>query len=160
MFLHYPFFLTSHWMKNPIHFGIQSSPNTISVKEQCFFSIEFFLKLKAPMAFVCGPHRAALTVVVTSIKGHSLLECKSTMLLMSSVHLPAVLVNICNSTTRNTSGTGQALKNERCFMVFFFLISVYVNNKILCPKWNVFVKIHFSWIFFTRVKVWWKSLCL
>lgn len=124
-----------------------------------FFSIEFFLKLKAPMAFVCGPHRAAFTVVVTSIKGHSLLECKSTMLLMSSLHLPAVLVNICNSTTGNTSGTGQVLKNERCFIVFF-LISVYMNNKTLCPKWNVFVKIHFSWIFFTRVKKFDGKVCL
>lgn len=75
------------------------------------FSVELLLKLKAPVAFVHGPHRAALTVVLTSIKGHPFLECKSTMFLMSSLHLPAMLVNICNSTTGNTSRTGQVFKN-------------------------------------------------
>jgi len=81
--------------------------------------MELLLKLKAPMAFVCSPHRAALTVVLTSIKGHPFLECKSTMLLMSSLHLPAMLVNICNGTSGNTSGAGQVLNNEICFMAFF-----------------------------------------
>ncbi|OPJ80644.1 hypothetical protein AV530_010911 [Patagioenas fasciata monilis] len=35
---------------------------------------------------------------------------------MSSVHLPAVLVNICNSTTGNTSGAGfhQSWKHSNC----------------------------------------------
>lgn len=132
MLLQNPLFLTSHWMKNPVPFGIQSFPN----QWRCnfFFSAEFLMNLKAPRALVWSPHRVALTAVLTSIKGDSFLECKSTMLLMSSLHLPAVLVNICNSTTGNTSGTGQVLKNGTCFMVFFFLFQFTWTIKYFGPN--------------------------
>lgn len=82
-----------------------------------FFSYWVLAESESPEAFVCGPCRAALTAVLTFIKGHPFLECKSTTLLVTSLHLPAVLVNICNSTTGNTSGTGKVLKNKICFMV-------------------------------------------
>lgn len=116
------------------------------------FSVELLLKLKAPMAFVRGPHRAALTVVLASIKGHPFLECKSTMLLMSSLHLPAMLVNICNSTTGNTSRTGQVFKNWNTLHGIKKKKSVCMNYKVICPKWIMFEKIHFEF-FFTRVKM-------
>lgn len=158
-----PFFLAKSLNEQPNSLWHQSSPNTISVKEQCWgvFSYWVLAESESPEAFVCGSCRTALTVALTFIKGHPFLECKSITLLVTSLHLPVVLVNICNSTTGNTSGTGKALENKICFMVLKKKKNpVYVNNKIVCPKWNLW-KFTAGEFFFTRVKkVWWKSFCV
>lgn len=134
-----PFFLAKSLNEKPNSLCIQSSPNTMTVKEQCWglFFYWVLAESESPEAFVCSPCRAALSAVLKFIKGHPFLECKSTTLLMTSLHLPAMLVNICNAPLGILQEQGRFKKKKKiCFMVLKKNL-VYVNNEIVCPKWNM-----------------------
>lgn len=120
-----------------------------------FFLLSSCWKWK-PWGF-CG---AALTVVLTSIKGHPFLECKSITddISPSASRAREHLQQHHWEHIRNREG----FKNKISFMVFKKKKNpVYVNTKIVCPKRNSW-KFTADDFFFTRVKKVWciTVLCL